>query len=119
MGNSSSCSDLDSQRIVEIAMEANQQFSKDFLLCFQDSIARNIKSTYLNSQQSRFRLQQFDTPVRDIKVGYLEKLGGQMKSWHRRYFVVSNKASNYQIVYYDDAEHRREKGNINCCGWVS
>jgi len=116
MGNSSSRSELDSQRIVEIAMEANQQFSKDFLLCFQETIARTIKATYLNSKQSRYQLQQFDSPVRDIKVGYLEKLGGNVKSWHRRYFVATNKSNNYRIVYYDDAEHMREKGTINCCG---
>jgi hypothetical protein len=30
--------------------------------------------------------------------------------------MASNKASNYQVVYYDDTEHRREKGTINCCG---
>ena len=117
MGNSSGRSDLDAQRIAEIAMEVNQQFSKDFMLCFQDTIAKTIKTTYINNtQQGKYRLQQFDSPTRDVKEGYLEKLGGNVKSWHRRYFIATNKASNFVIIYFDDAEHMREKGRVKCCG---
>jgi len=62
---------------------------------------------------------QYDNPSQDLKSGFVLKIGGNVKSWKRRFFVAKNKADNYRIVYYEDETMRKVKGYICCCGYVS
>eukprot|EP00601_Ochromonadales_sp_CCMP2298_P027525 CAMPEP_0173285808 /NCGR_PEP_ID=MMETSP1143-20121109/8831_1 /TAXON_ID=483371 /ORGANISM="non described non described, Strain CCMP2298" /LENGTH=279 /DNA_ID=CAMNT_0014224031 /DNA_START=54 /DNA_END=890 /DNA_ORIENTATION=- len=57
------------------------------------------------------------TPTQALRVGFLTKIGGNVKSWRRRFFVASNRSDNYTIVYYTDDSMQREKGRICCCGY--
>lgn len=108
--------DLDSQRIAEIATEVNGQFAKDFSIAFKDAIVQKIKSAYLPSDKN-FALTQSDTPCENIKMGYLLKMGGNVKNWKKRYFVVKNRADNYTVIYYEDSSMLKEKGRFSCCGY--
>lgn len=62
---------------------------------------------------------QYDNPSQDLKAGFVLKIGGNVKSWRRRYFVAKNKADNYRIVYYEDETMKKVKGYICCCGYVT
>lgn len=120
MGNISS-NDIDQKRIAEISAEINQQFSKDFLISFQNNIIENIKGNYINTSLDNYKsynttksitydLVQYTDQICDLKVGYLQKMGGNVKNWKRRYFVAANQSNNYDIIYYEDNTRANEKG---------
>ena len=107
---------MDSRRIAEIATGVNGQFAKDFSIAFKDAVINNLKSAYLEGSTTRNALMQYDNPTQIIKVGFMVKIGGNVKTWKRRYFVAKNKSNNYSIVYYEDETMKKEKGKFCCCG---
>ena len=109
--------ELDNQRIAEIATEANGQFAKEFSFAFKDAVINKIKNAYTQSN-TKLSLLQADVPCQNVKSGYLLKIGANVKSWKRRKFVAKNKSDNYSIVYYEDEQEAKEKGKFSCCGSV-
>ena len=108
-------SELDNQRIAEIATEANGQFAKEFSIAFKDAVINKIKNAYLQTGP-KLSLLQSDVPCQNIKTGYLLKIGANVKNWKRRKFVAKNKSDNYAVVYYEDDQESNEKGRLSCCG---
>eukprot|EP01032_Pedospumella_encystans_P013877 gene13877-15958_t len=109
--------EADSKRIADLATEINSQFSRDFSTAFKDAVIRNLKGNYLETNTNKNALMQYDNPSQDLKSGFVLKIGGNVKSWKRRFFVAKNKADNYRIVYYEDETMRKVKGYICCCGY--
>lgn len=106
---------MDSQRIGEIATEANGQFSKDFSAAFKDAVVSKIKNAYLGGE-NKYELLQHDILSQDIKSGYLVKIGANVKNWKKRFFTAKNVSDNYTVVYYEDESKLKEKGSFCCCG---
>lgn len=89
---------------------------KDFKLWYREIINEKIKSQNI-WKESRFHLLQAPVPHRPLRKGYLYKLGYNVKSWKRRYFVAYNKTDNFILKYYDDNTLSRCRGSIDCCGY--
>ena len=107
---------MDAKRITDLTSEINNQFSKDFSVAFKDTVISNLKTAYIEGNGVKSALMQYDNPSQEIKVGFLVKMGGNVKSWKRRFFVAKNKSDNYAIIYYEDETATREKGRFCCCG---
>lgn len=76
-----------------------------------------IKSAYTEgTMPNQNKLLTAEIPRLHIKQGVMMKIGGNVKSWKRRFFVAKNKADNFAISYYDDEQLTNEKGRICCCG---
>mmetsp|Transcript_19565 Transcript_19565/g.27947 ORF Transcript_19565/g.27947 Transcript_19565/m.27947 type:complete len:649 (-) Transcript_19565:435-2381(-) len=129
MGGSNSV-DLDCQRVTEIALELNGQFSKEFNVAYKKTIVQKARKDLfsgsskdnigLGLKRSHFEDLSLDLapiPTQNIKVGYLTKIGANVKSWKRRYFVAKNQSENFVIHYYENDSDMKEKGKFNCCGY--
>ena len=61
-----------------------------------------------------------EKPVSEIRNGWMEKKGGFMSGWKKRWFVATNKADNFAIVYFaseeDARDPKKKKGMIQPCG---
>lgn len=62
-------------------------------------------------------------PIADewLKEGWLTKLGAVKKNWKKRWFVATNAADNYRIMYFEKEElkedPKKKKGEIQPCGY--
>ena len=57
--------------------------------------------------------------TQNVKVGYLTKIGANVKNWKRRYFVAKNQSENFVVHYYESPNDLlKEKGSFNCCGYA-
>lgn len=75
-----------------------------------------MKGSYFSTDTHKNALMQYDNPSQNLKMGYVLKIGGNVKSWRKRYFVAKNKSDNYAIIYYEDETMRKVKGRFCCCG---
>ncbi|CAG0894698.1 unnamed protein product, partial [Cyprideis torosa] len=60
-----------------------------------------------------FRVSSLETPKRELpleKSGYLSKLGGKLKSWNRRWFVLKNGHLSHWKSHHD--VHKKPQGSI-------
>jgi len=68
-----------------------------------------------------FQLLEPPVPSDILCRGYVSKMGGFMKGWKRRWFVATNQADNFQIVYFaseeDEGDLSKKKGEIQPCGY--
>ena len=82
-------------------------------------MTNKIKKAYTQQGVPNLALLQADVPSKHIKAGFLIKMGANVRSWKRRYFIGYNQADNFAISYAEDSGHgeRTEKGRFFCWGY--
>lgn len=73
------------------------------------------------SDADGFQLLTPPVPSDVLRRGFVSKKGGFMSGWKRRFFVATNQADNFRILYFaaqeDQTDPRKKKGEIQPCGY--
>jgi hypothetical protein len=101
-----------------LAAAVNDQFAKDFSVAFRQKLINGMKLSCIENNINKTSLMQYDNPAQHLKTGFLVKMGGNVKSWKKRFVVACNKSDNYNIIYYENETMKKEKGRFCCCGYV-
>ena len=108
---------LDIDRINDIIKKALRTFEKIFPLSYKNSLLDNIMTRGKVQPENSYILPHAPIATTPLKAGILNKRGGKMKNWKKRYFIALNAGDNFCISYGKSAQLKDEIYRFTCCGY--